>query len=165
MGSGREELGGGWGGPRRKGGRRASHPHTTPVSLLWGCVRARKREPPLTLAPGRRGAGPAEPPHWSCPPAPSSLHFVACFRGLVSAQGRGAIALYILEKLPGTEGGPESPLTPALGPSSWLSVFLSKCASEGPPTSNPAPGLRIPGSLPSPEARPAPPHLGGAAHA
>lgn len=87
-------------------------------------------------------AAPAE-----SPPSPGS----PCtswpgFAGLVSAEGRGAIALYILEKTLGKGGGATHPLSQPLGPSSALSsgsVSLL-CASQG---SHPKP---LPDSLPAP---------------
>ena len=59
---------------------------------------------------------------------------------------------------------PDSPLAPALCPSSALSSWLSfspNVLQKG-PTSKPTPSLRFPDSLPSPKSQPAPPHLGGA---
>lgn len=148
----RKELGGGLGRgaeeERREAGllRTSSIPSPTlthhPNVHSSGDVYTCKEEqvPSLTLVPGCKGfqssgtpgclrPPPAEPLH-----SPQfSLHFVAGFTGLVSTEGRGAIALCILEKVLGKGGGPQftpcpSPSAPPQ-PSPHGSVFLSNCAS------------------------------------
>lgn len=107
----------------------------------------------------------AKPPHSPL----FSLHFMASFTGLVSTEGWGAIALYYLRENAG-EGrkprftpSPSASAPPQPSPHGSLS-FSPMCFIEA-PTSNPSrSSLRFPGSLPSPKAWPAPPHVGGAAH-
>lgn len=107
---------------------------SVPPLGMWGRVRARKSEPPLTPATG------PEPPH----PHPAFCGQLPVAR---VGRGTGAIALCILEKPLGEEGDPDSPLAPALRPSSWLS--LSKCASEGPLPQTLAPASDSQAALPA----------------
>lgn len=123
----RKELEEGRRGARREEGRQAFGPplfplppsHTTPMSTPLGmCTCKEERVPSLTLVPGCKGLRSLDTPGYrrclllSHLPLPVrfSLHFMASFAGLVSAEGRGAIALYILEKTLGKGGGPTHPL-------------------------------------------------------
>lgn len=122
MGSGAEELRGAGKAQEDRGRWASSHPHGHP-----SIPPARKSEPPLTPAPGCQGAGPAGPPHWSFPTSPYPLHVVASSLGLGPAEGRGAIALHILEKLPGKEGAPIHPQPSSRPPLTALHLSLEMC--------------------------------------
>lgn len=147
-------AGGGPGG--KKGGRPSDllfplpPSHTTPMSTPLGmCTCKEERVPSLTLVPGCKGLRSSDTPgcrrrlllsHLPLP-VRFSLHFVASFAGLVSAEGRGAIALYILEKTLGKGGGPTHPLPQPSAPpqpSAHGSVSLLLCFTGG-PTSDPSP--------------------------
>ena len=154
----RKELEEGRRGARREEGRQAFGPplfplppsHTTPMSTPLGmCTCKEERVPSLTLVPGCKGLRSSDTPGcWrrlllSHLPllVRFSLHFVASFAGLVSAEGRGAIALYILGKTLGKGGGPTHPLPQPSAPpqpSAHGSVSLLLCFTGG-PTSDPSP--------------------------
>ena len=133
---------------------------STPLGM---CTCKEERVPSLTLVPGCKGLQSSDTPGcWrrlllSHLPLPVrfSLHFVASFAGLVSAEGRGAIALYILEKTLGKGGGPTHPCPsprPRLSPL-LMALSLSYCASQGAPPQTPPRQPRIPRQPSSPGAR------------
>lgn len=116
-------------GERRQAGLPPScHPRVPPV----GMCPCKEERAPTHACPWTPGLRACSATSLGLSPLPVPLHSVACFLELVSAEGRGAIALYILETLRGKEGGPDSPLT-ALSAPPRGSPSLSKCASEGPP--------------------------------
>ncbi|KAF6074877.1 hypothetical protein HJG60_009300 [Phyllostomus discolor] len=138
------------------------------------CTCREEQVPSLTLACGCKGSSPQAPRSGpdrlplshlthaplSSSPCASSLS-MASFTGLVSTERQGAIALCMLEKMLGKGGtlthpSPQPSVPPQLSPHG----SLSKCASEGPCLKTYT-QPQIP-SLPSPKAKLAPPHLGGA---
>lgn len=187
MGSGAEGAGrraGERGQGGEKGGRPSanllhplSHPHTpSQRPLLWGCARARKSKSPhshlpldagvpILRHPGCPRPSGAEPPHWSSSPR-FSLHFVASFTRLVSTEGRGDIALYILEKMLGEGGVPVHPFPQSFAPaqpSPHGCLSLQMCFREA-PTSNPYPQSQTPSQPSQPKSSASTPTPWGAAY-
>lgn len=142
----RKELGGGLGrGARRKEGRQAfcgpppsplPPSHTTPMSTPLGmCTCKEEQVPSLTLVPGCKGFQSSGTPGCLRPPPAEPLHspqfslrFVASFTGL------GSYCTVYLRESAGEGRGPPihslpQPFCPSSALSSWLSVFLSNCAS------------------------------------
>lgn len=165
----------------KKGGRPLrtssplSHPLAIPTSTPLGiCTCKEEQAPSLTLTPGCKGSvlrhpkvtrlAPTEPPHSS--PLPSSP--CALWPALLGwcPPRAGELLHCVLEKTLGKGRDADSPLVPALSLLSLLSPhgsFSPNVLRRGAP-SKPPRSLRFLGSLPSPKAQPACPHLGGAAH-
>ena len=117
---------------------------STPLGM---CTCKEERVPSLTLVPGCKGLQSSDTPgcrrrlllsHLPLP-VRFSLHFVASFAGLVSAEGRGAIALYILEKTLGKGGGPTHPcpsprprLSPLFSAAAFFPLLLHHSTTKQP---------------------------------
>lgn len=119
-------MGGDWGGPRTQGGR---WPSTVTPDQCPSCGDGSVQGRASPHIPAQRAE-----PLTGASSSPRPLHLTACFLGLLPEGGMdGELLHYIIAEKPRGREGPRFPLTPALGPSSWLSIFLSKCASKGSP--------------------------------
>lgn len=128
----------------------AFHRHARPVSLLWGWVRARKSQPPHPCP------APSPSPEHPPPHAPCTLRPV--FWGCCRREGRTE-SYCTTSSQRNREGGrgPGSPSPQLSAPPHGSPSFSPNVLPRGPHL-KPCPQPQNP----RPEARPVPPHLGGA---
>lgn len=170
------EVGSGAGGAGRGLGKAQGERRQTglpPSGLPPSC---HPRVPPAGMCPCKEERAPTHACPWTpglracsatslgLSPLPVPLHSVACFLGLVSAEGQGAIALYILETLRGKEGGPDSPLTVLSAPPRGSPSLSPNVLLRGPHL-KPCPQPQNPRQPSQPRSLAGTPTPWGAAHA